>query len=78
MSRAITEQMAKTRHPSVYLDLSHLDAAYIRRRFPGIDRLCRGFDLDMTPRPHPRPPRAHYMIGGVTIDDDGRTTPPGL
>src|SRR4029453_16677927 len=30
VSRAITEQMAKTRHPSVYLDLSHLDAAYIR------------------------------------------------
>ena len=46
---AITAQMAKTQHPNVYLDLSHLDAQSIRRRFPGIDRLCRNFDLDITP-----------------------------
>ena len=78
VSRAIAAQMAKTQHPSVYLDLSHLDAAYIRRRFPGIDRLCRGFDLDITRDPIPVRPGAHYMIGGVTIDDDGRTTLPGL
>ncbi len=78
VSRAITAQMAKTQHPSVYLDLSHLDAAYIRQRFPGIDRLCRGFDLDMTRDPIPVRPGAHYMIGGVTIDADGRTTLPGL
>ncbi|MBV8559025.1 MAG: L-aspartate oxidase [Planctomycetaceae bacterium] len=78
VSRAITEQMAKTRHPSVYLDLSHLDAAYIRQRFPSIDRLCRGFDLDMTRDPIPVRPGAHYMIGGVTIGPDARTTLPGL
>jgi L-aspartate oxidase len=78
VSRAITEQMARTQHPSVYLDLSHLDPAYIKRRFPGIDRLCRGFDLDMTRDPIPVRPGAHYMIGGVTIDHDGRTTLPGL
>lgn len=78
VSRAITEQMARTRHPSVYLDLSHLDAAYIRKRFPGIDRLCRGFDLDFTKDPIPVRPGAHYMIGGVTIDHDARTTLPGL
>ncbi len=72
------EQMAKTQHPSVYLDLSHLDAAYIRQRFPGIDRLCQGFDLDITRDPIPVCPGAHYMIGGVTIDPDARTTLPGL
>ncbi len=78
VSRAITAQMAKTQHPSVYLDLSHLDPAYIRARFPGIDRLCRGFDLDFTRDPIPVRPGAHYMIGGVTIDRDGRTTLPNL
>src|SRR5881275_2466838 len=70
--------MARTQHPSVYLDLSHLDAEYIRGRFPGIDKLCRGFDLDMTRDPIPVRPGAHYMIGGVTVDRDGRTTLPGL
>jgi len=78
VSRAINEQMARTRHPCVYLDLSHLDAATVRRRFPGIEHLCRGFDLDIARDPIPVRPGAHYMIGGVTVDHDARTTLPGL
>jgi len=75
---AIAAQMTKTRHPNVYLDLSHLDPDLIRRRFPGIDRLCRNFDIDITRDPIPVCPGAHYMIGGVKVDLDGRTTLPGL
>ncbi len=78
VSLAIAARMAATQHPSVYLDLSHLDAAHIRGRFPGIDRLCRNFDLDITRDPIPVCPGAHYMIGGVTVDPHGRTTLPGL
>ena len=78
VSRAITEQMARTQHPCVYLDLSHLDGVHVRQRFPGIDKLCKGFDLDITRDPIPVRPGAHYMIGGVTIDSVGRTTLPGL
>jgi L-aspartate oxidase len=78
VSRAITAQMARTQHPSVYLDLSHLDGRYIRQRFPGIDKLCRSFDLDITRDPIPVRPGAHYMVGGVTIDQDGQTSLPGL
>lgn len=78
VARAIALQMAKTQHPSVYLDLSHLDGPYLRARFPGIDQLCRSFDLDVTRDPIPVRPGAHYMIGGVTIDGDGRTSLPGL
>ncbi|MDG3005171.1 L-aspartate oxidase [Paludisphaera mucosa] len=78
VSQAIAAQMAKTRHPNVYLDLSHLDADFIRGRFPGIDRLCRGFDLDITRDLIPVCPGAHYMIGGVTVDDRGRSSLDGL
>ncbi len=78
VSRAIVAQMAKTQHPSVYLDLSHLNPAHVRMRFPGFDALCRGFDLDITRDPIPVRPGAHYMIGGVTVDHDARTTIPGL
>ena len=78
VSQAIVAQMEKTQHPCVYLDLSHLDPAIVRRRFPGIAALCRGFGLDITRDPIPVRPGAHYMIGGVTVDDDGRTTLPGL
>jgi L-aspartate oxidase len=78
VSLAIAAQMARTQHPSVYLDLSHLDADRIRRRFPGIDRLCRTFEFDITRDPIPVCPGAHYMIGGVTVDLHGQTTLPGL
>jgi L-aspartate oxidase len=78
VSLAIARQMAKTHHPNVYLDLSHLDPDFISGRFPGIDRLLQRFDMDITSDPIPVCPGAHYMIGGVTIDEMGRTSLPGL
>src|SRR5262249_48642354 len=38
----------------------------------------RGFGLDITKDLIPVRPGAHYMIGGVTVDAEGRTTLPGL
>jgi L-aspartate oxidase len=74
VSQAIVDQMEKTQHPNVYLDLSHLDAAFIRKRFPGILSTCAGFGIDITRDRIPVRPGAHYMIGGVTVDLDGRTS----
>jgi L-aspartate oxidase len=78
VSLAIARQMGKTHHPNVYLDLSHLDPEFIRGRFPGIDRLCQSFDLDITRDPIPVCPGAHYMIGGVTVSNEGRSSLKGL
>ena len=78
VSQAIVAQMEKTRHPSVYLDLSHRDPEFVRKRFPGIARTCAEFGLDITRDRIPVRPGAHYMIGGVTVDHEGRTTLPGL
>ena len=74
VSRAIVSQMEKTRHPNVYLDLTHLDAERVRARFPGHRRDLREFDLDITRDRIPVRPGAHYMMGGVTVDREGRTT----
>lgn len=78
VSQAITEQMARTRHPCVYLDLTHLDGSFVRERFPHISRVCADFGLDITREPIPVRPGAHYMIGGLSIDEHGQTTLPGL
>jgi L-aspartate oxidase len=78
VAQAIFRCMDRTQHPNVYLDLSHLDPERVRQRFPGIDRVCRSFGLDITRDPIPVRPGAHYMIGGVTVDAQGRTTLPGL
>jgi L-aspartate oxidase len=78
VSRAISATMARTQHPCVYLDLTHLDPAAVRRRFPGIDALCRSFGLDITRDRIPVRPGAHYFIGGAVVDLAGRTSLPGL
>lgn len=78
VAQAIFGCMAETQHPNVYLDLSHLDPERVRSRFPGIDKVCRGFGMDITHDRIPVRPGAHYMLGGVTIDHQGRTTLPGL
>ena len=78
VSRSIVAQMAKTHHPNVYLSLTHLQQDLVRERFPGIVRTCRQFDLDVASDWIPVRPGAHYMMGGVTVDHDGRTTLPGL
>ncbi len=78
VSRSIVAQMEKTRHPNVYLDLRHLDREKVRARFPGIATLCAEFGLDLATDLIPVRPGAHYMIGGVTVDLEGRTTLAGL
>jgi L-aspartate oxidase len=78
VSHAIVAQMEKTRQPSVFLDLSHLDADRVRKRFPGIARTCAEFGIDIATDPIPVRPGAHYLIGGVTVDHDGRSTVPAL
>ena len=78
VSRAIFDVMEKTQHPNVYLDLSHLPASLVRERFPGIGAVCRSFGLDIESDRIPVRPGAHYMVGGVTVDERGRTTVPNL
>jgi L-aspartate oxidase len=78
VSQAIADRMLATHHPCVYLDLSPLDPAHALRRFPGIAKSCAEFGIDITKDRIPVRPGAHYMIGGVTVDQGGRTTLPGL
>jgi L-aspartate oxidase len=78
VAQAIVRQMEKTRHPNVYLDLRHLDRALVHKRFPGIAKMCQGFGIDIASELIPIRPGAHYMIGGVSVDAEGRTTLPGL
>ncbi|HZV07180.1 MAG TPA: FAD-binding protein, partial [Gemmataceae bacterium] len=78
VAQAIVRRMQLTQHPNVYLDLSHLDPVKVRDHFPGIAKVCGEFGLDITRDLIPVRPGAHYMVGGVTVDTQGRTTLPGL
>lgn len=78
VSRSILEQMSRTQHSHVFLDMTHLDAGFLRKRFPGISEACSHHGIDIAAEPIPVRPAAHYMIGGVEVDQDGRSSMPGL
>ncbi|NTU42750.1 MAG: L-aspartate oxidase [Nitrospirales bacterium] len=78
VSRAIISEMVDTTSSHVYLDLTHRDAAFIRKRFPRIYATCLQYGIDITSDLVPVSPAAHYMMGGVKTDLDGVTTLRGL
>ncbi|HEX7009664.1 MAG TPA: L-aspartate oxidase [Phycisphaeraceae bacterium] len=78
VSRAILAQMAKTGHTNVFLDVRHLGRAAFAQRFPGIAKLLSQFEIDPGDTPIPVHPSAHYMVGGVRTDAQGRTNIHGL
>ena len=78
VSRSIVQQMEKTQHNCVYLDLRHLDSEFVLNRFPSIAKRCLEFDIDLTRDTIPVRPGAHYLIGGVVVDEQGATSLRGL
>ncbi len=76
VSRAIHDHISKTRSNCVYLDVRHVSG--FAKRFPNIDRLCRSFEINPVTDLVPVRPSAHYMIGGVDVDLEGRSSLPGL
>ncbi len=78
VARAIWAEMAATKSRHVYLDVTHLGADFVKRRFPTIYSTCLRYDIDITEEWIPVSPSAHYMMGGVWTDLNGATTLPGL
>jgi L-aspartate oxidase len=78
VSRSIVAEMDRTAKRSVYLDMTALDARFLVRRFPKIYETCLSYGLDLTEDQLPVSPAAHYCMGGVRTDLQGRTTLKGL
>ena len=77
VSRAIVREIARTGRP-VFLSLRHLDPAWVHDRFPLISAACRSAGLDLARDRIPVSPAAHYLMGGVETDLEGRTSVPRL
>lgn len=78
VARANARAMAAQGGRPVRLDATALGAERLARRFPTIDAAVRARGLDWSREPIPVTPAAHYLMGGVVTDLDGRTTVPGL
>ena len=78
VSRTIAQTLRRTSDSNVWLDLRPIGAERFAARFPGLDLLVRSFGLDPAIDRVPVQPAAHYTIGGVQTDLDGRSDLPGL
>jgi L-aspartate oxidase len=80
VARAIAHEIAVSpaRDPVVYLDLTHLPGKSLQTRFPRIYATCMKYNIGIATDMIPVRPAAHYAMGGVRSDLDGRSNVPGL
>lgn len=74
VASSIFQEMKKSGQPYVHLSIKHLDAEHMKKRFQSINRFLLNAGLDFTKEDIPVAPAAHYMVGGITTDLDGRTS----
>ena len=77
VARSIELEARRTGQP-IYLSMQHLDPAFVHDRFPLISSACRQAGLDLARDRIPVGPAAHYIMGGVETDLDGKTSIEGL
>jgi len=74
VTAAILDRIEADGGTSVRLDLRGIDPS----RFPNVFETLRAAGLDPGTEPVPVAPAAHYTMGGVAVDLDGRSSLPGL
>ncbi len=76
VSRAVWARMQAGHR--VFLDARSCLGARFAARFPGIAATCLAAGVDPAVQPIPIRPAAHYHMGGIAVDAEGRSSVPGL
>jgi L-aspartate oxidase len=76
VSRAVWAHMQAGHR--IYLDATRAMGSRFTARFPSIAATCRAAGIDPDNAPIPVRPAAHYHMGGIAVDSEGRSTLPGL
>ena len=81
VSRAIYEEMRQKRtspYGGVYISMSHLGPEMVAKKFQGMVKRCADSGFDLASGLVEVVPTAHYLMGGIVVDVDTRTSLPGL
>ncbi|MDT2045330.1 L-aspartate oxidase [Priestia flexa] len=74
VARAVFEQMQRGK--DVFLDISEVEK--FNERFPTIKALCQKANIDLSQKRIPVIPGAHFLMGGIKVNEHGETTIPYL
>lgn len=71
VARAIDNEMKKSGDDFVYLDITHKNKGDLLNHFPNIYAKCLSVGIDLTRDYIPVTPAAHYLCGGILVDEFG-------
>ncbi|MDR0985072.1 MAG: L-aspartate oxidase [Endomicrobium sp.] len=74
VSKAIVKELKITNDNFVYLDITHKNKSFLRKRFPNIYNKCLSYGIDISKNMIPVIPAAHFFCGGVLVDEHGATS----
>ena len=74
VSETIIRESIRTNSSKFYLDITHKGAEFIKERFPMIYENCLAEGIDITKERIPVYPCQHYLMGGIDVDLNGKTT----
>ena len=74
VSEAIIRESIRTNSENFYLDITHKGAEFIKERFPMIYENCLEEGIDITKQKIPVYPCQHYLMGGIDVDLNGKTS----
>lgn len=78
VARAMVRVMEQTASDHVWLDLRHMQEINLPERFPTVFATCKRYGLDIRTDLIPVSPVAHYFMGGIRVNYQGRTNLKGL
>ena len=78
VTRANYNEMKENNTNCVYLNATCIDSDKIAKRFPNISKKCIENGIDMSKDFIPVAPAAHYYMGGVKTNIEGKTSVNGL
>ncbi|MGL4760320.1 MAG: L-aspartate oxidase [Sarcina sp.] len=74
VSNAIFKELERTGEKNVYLSFNHRGVEFVENRFPNIYKKCKEAGYNLGEDKIPVAPAQHYFMGGICIDENGRTS----
>ena len=72
VARAADQEMKKSGEKCVWLETSHLNKEILDSEFPNISERLKRYGLELGKDPLPVAPAAHYLVGGIDVDENGQ------